>query len=141
MGGILPLRLSFDRPGSELFGDSVSRNSLWLSGVPPGFDISNHAGHAKGETQGCHHIEKGEYCEPSIRRFFSGKRFPFATLSSIDDQIFFLGPSLLDGRLLVPEPALRPGLLLDIDIADHASDRADHSNLVGFLGGDAVISV
>lgn len=41
--------------------------------------------------------------EPSINKFFSGRRFPFATLSSMDDQMFFLGPSLLDGRLLFPD--------------------------------------
>ena len=55
--------------------------------------------------------------EPKIKRFFSGKRFPLAALSSIDDQMFFLGPSLLDGRLLFPEPALKPELLFDVDIA------------------------
>lgn len=85
------------------------------------------ASHAK-EKQGVI-IAQREHGEPSIRRFFSGKRFPLATLSSIDDQIFFLGPSLLDGRLLFPEPVLRPGLLLDTDIANHASVCADHSNL------------
>lgn len=37
--------------------------------------------------------------EPKISRFFSGSRFPLATLSSIEDQMFFLAPSLLDGRL------------------------------------------
>lgn len=39
---------------------------------------------------------------PNISRFFSGKRFPVAALSSIDDQMFFFGPSLLDCRLLFP---------------------------------------
>jgi hypothetical protein len=47
--------------------------------------------------------DKSEDSAPNIKRFFSGKRFPFATLSSMDDQMFFLGPSLLDGRLLFPD--------------------------------------
>ena len=66
-----------------------------------------------------------------MRRFFSGKRFPLATLSNIEDQIFFFGPSLLDGRLLFPVPDLDPGFWLDVDIvlsnSDHASICADHA--------------
>lgn len=38
---------------------------------------------------------------PRIKRFFSGKRFPLATPSSSEDQMFFLEPSLLVGRLLL----------------------------------------
>lgn len=40
MGGIRPLRLSFDKPGSVLVAENVSKNSLWLSGVPPSNRIS-----------------------------------------------------------------------------------------------------
>jgi hypothetical protein len=52
-------------------------------------------------------ISSMKYCrgashEPKINRFFSGRRFPFATPSSSDDQIFFFEPSLLVGRLLAP---------------------------------------
>lgn len=39
---------------------------------------------------------------PSTSKFFSGKRFPLATLSNREDQMFFLEPSLLVGRLFVP---------------------------------------
>lgn len=39
---------------------------------------------------------------PNIKRFFSGNRLPVAALSSIEDQMFFFCPSLLDGRLLFP---------------------------------------
>lgn len=43
--------------------------------------------------------------------FFSGRRFPLATLSSMDDQIFFLFPSLLVGR-----PPAPPESSLNVDI-------------------------
>lgn len=60
-------------------------------------------------------FERG--CKPRINRFFSGSRFPFATLSSIEDQIFFLVPSLLDGRLLLlPVPNRDPVFWLDANI-------------------------
>lgn len=35
MGGIFPFLLSFGRLGADESAESVSRNSLWLSGVPP----------------------------------------------------------------------------------------------------------
>lgn len=36
IGGVLPLRLSFTKLGSaDVSAERVSRNSLWLSGVPP----------------------------------------------------------------------------------------------------------
>lgn len=54
----------------------------------------------------------GESHEPRIRRFFSGKRFPLATPSSREDQIF-LEPSLLDGRLLDPGADFEPRFGLD----------------------------
>lgn len=46
-------------------------------------------------SRGVNHI-------PKIKRFFSGRRFPLATLSSSDDQMFFFEPSLLVGRLFAP---------------------------------------
>ena len=55
----------------------------------------------KQSSRGSQPSRKGDH-QPNINRFFSGSRFPCATLSSMDDQIFFLGPSLLDGRLLCP---------------------------------------
>lgn len=41
--------------------------------------------------------------------------------------MFFLGPSLLDGRLLFPEPALKPGPLFVIDIAFQISTMPQSS--------------
>ena len=55
--------------------------------------------------------------EPNINRFFSGNRFPLATPSSIEFQMFFFGPSLLVGRLFVcAVPERKPGVGLDVDI-------------------------
>jgi hypothetical protein len=50
---------------------------------------------------------------PSTIIFFSGNLFPLATLSNIEDQIFFLLPSLLDGRLPGPPESCVP-----VDIRD-----------------------
>lgn len=50
---------------------------------------------------------------PSTIMFFSGSRFPLATLSNMEDHMFCLLPSLLDGRL--PGP---PECWVPIDIRD-----------------------
>jgi len=67
--------------------------------------------------------------EPKINKFFSGKRFPFATLSNMDDQMFFLGPSLLDGRLFDRVSDVDMIRLFDLNV----SARADHSNTTIYL--------
>lgn len=64
--------------------------------------------------------ERGVCHEPRMSKFFSGKRFPLATLSSNDDQIFFFEPSLLVGRLLVPD-ALVPRFGLDDIVRSRAT--------------------
>jgi hypothetical protein len=50
--------------------------------------------------------------EPSTSRFFSGNRLPLATVSNREDQMFFLEPSLLVGRLFAPA-AFDPGFKLE----------------------------
>jgi hypothetical protein len=53
------------------------------------------------------HIDKSgvERHKPNTSNVFSGKRFPVPTPSSMDDQRFFLEPSLLVGLLpLLPFP-------------------------------------
>ena len=45
------------------------------------------------------YIIRNKKNEPNISKLFSGNRFPLATPSSIDDQIFFAAPSLLAGLL------------------------------------------
>lgn len=97
------MRLSFDRPGSDVSAENVSRNSRWLSGVPPvnkQISTSHNPRPAQAKSnRRCSSAVERRCHEPRINKFFSGKRFPLATLSNMDDQIFFLGPSLLDGRL------------------------------------------
>ena len=84
MGGCLFPYRSWGRL-NELSVDKASTNSFWDSGLPPRKQWADVYG------------EIDYWNSPRTKMFFSGKRFPFATPSNIDDHISFFASSTLLG--------------------------------------------